>query len=116
VISTHHPGFAVGDHVYGGFGVIRRALREYAPGGVDVFLDNVGGEILDAVLTRLARGARIVLSGGVSQYNAQQARGPANYVELIAARASMTGMFTPTTPTATPRPRPSSPGGCARAG
>jgi NADPH-dependent curcumin reductase CurA len=102
--------------VYGGFGVIRRALREYAPGGVDVFLDNVGGEILDAVLTRLARGARIVLSGGVSQYNAQQARGPANYLELIAARASMTGMFTPTTPTATPRPRPSSPGGCARAG
>ena len=81
-----------------------------------MFLDNVGGEILDAVLTRLARGARIVLSGGVSQYNAQQARGPANYLELIAARASMTGMFTPTTPTATPRPRPSSPGGCARAG
>ena len=41
-----------------------RALREHAPDGVDVFFDNVGGEILDAVLTRLARGARIVISGG----------------------------------------------------
>ncbi len=47
---------------------VGRALREHPPDGVDVFLDNVGGEILDAVLTRLARGARIVLSGGVSQY------------------------------------------------
>ena len=73
---------------------VRGALREYAPGGVDVFLDNVGGEILDAVLTRLARGARIVLSGGVSQYNAQQVRGPSNYLALIAARASMTGLIT----------------------
>jgi NADPH-dependent curcumin reductase len=74
---------------------VRSALREYAPGGVDVFFDNVGGEILDAVLTQLARRARIVLSGGVSQYNAQQARGPANYLKLIAARASMTGFLTP---------------------
>jgi NADPH-dependent curcumin reductase len=73
---------------------IRRALQEYAPDGVDVVFDNVGGEILDAVLTRLARGVRIVLSGGVSQYNAQQVRGPSNYLELIAARASMTGMLT----------------------
>ena len=37
---------------------VRRALREAAPDGVDVYFDNVGGEILDAVLTRLARGAR----------------------------------------------------------
>jgi hypothetical protein len=71
---------------------VRRALREHAPDRVDVFFDNVGGEILDAVLTRLARGARIVISGGVSQYNAQQMRGPANYLALIAARGSMTGM------------------------
>lgn len=51
-------------------------------------LTTVGREILDAVLTRLARGARIVLSGGVSQYNAEQVRGPSNYLALIAARAS----------------------------
>jgi hypothetical protein len=71
------------------------ALRDSAPDGVDVFFDNVGGDILDAVLTRLARGARIVLSGGVSQYNASETRGPANYLQLIAARASMTGMLAP---------------------
>jgi NADPH-dependent curcumin reductase len=71
---------------------VRTALREHAPNRVDVFFDNVGGEILDAVLTRLARGARIVISGGVSQYNAQQIRGPANYLALIPARGSMTGM------------------------
>jgi len=74
---------------------VARALPEYTPDRVDVFIDNVGGEILDAVLTRLARGARIVLSGGVSQYNAQRVSGPSNYLELIGARATMTGMITP---------------------
>ena len=71
------------------------ALRDLAPEGVNVFLDNVGGDVLDAVLTRLARGARIVLSGGVSQYGARQDRGPSSYLRLIGARASMTGMLTP---------------------
>src|SRR4029077_12695866 len=72
---------------------VRRALREHAPGGVDVYFDNVGGEILDAVLTRLARGARIVICGAVSQYNATEAvRGPSNYLSLLVFRASMTGM------------------------
>jgi NADPH-dependent curcumin reductase len=71
---------------------VRRALREHAPDRVDVYFDNVGGEILDAALTRLARGARIVICGGVSQYNAQQVQGPANYLALIAARGTMTGM------------------------
>jgi NADPH-dependent curcumin reductase CurA len=71
---------------------VRGALREHAPGRIDVFFDNVGGEILDAALTRLARGARIVICGGVSQYNAQEIRGPSNYLALIAARGSMIGM------------------------
>ncbi len=72
---------------------VRRALREAAPEGVDVYFDNVGGEILDAVLTRLARGARIVICGAVSQYNATEGvRGPSNYLSLLVARASMTGM------------------------
>ncbi len=72
---------------------VRRALREAAPDGVDVYFDNVGGEILDAVLTRLARGARIVICGAVSQYNATEGvRGPSNYLSLLVARASMTGM------------------------
>jgi len=72
---------------------LRKALREHAAGGVDVYLDNVGGDVLDAVLTRLARGARVIICGAVSQYNAEQVRGPANYLALLVARASMTGML-----------------------
>ncbi len=72
---------------------VRAVLREAAPDRVDVYFDNVGGEILDAVLTRLARGARIVICGAVSQYNSTEGvRGPANYLSLLVARASMTGM------------------------
>ena len=76
-------------------GDVARRMGELAPGGVDVFVDNVGGEILDAVLTHLARGARVVLSGVLSQYNADQPSGPSNYLELLRARASMTGFITP---------------------
>jgi len=72
---------------------VRKALGEHAPRGVDVYFDNVGGEILDAVLTRLARGARVVICGAISQYNETQVRGPANYMMLLVARASMTGML-----------------------
>jgi NADPH-dependent curcumin reductase len=71
---------------------VRAKLREHAPDGVDVYFDNVGGEMLEAVLARLARGARVVISGAVSQYNATQPpRGPANYMQLLVQRASMTG-------------------------
>src|SRR5271163_1140090 len=74
-------------------GEVPRALREHAPDGIDVYFDNVGGEILDAALTRLARGARIVICGAVSQYNSTEGvRGPANYLSLLVARASMIGM------------------------
>jgi NADPH-dependent curcumin reductase len=73
-------------------GELRSQLKEKAPDRVDVFFDNVGGEVLDQVLRRLARGARVVISGAVSQYNATEApRGPANYMQLLVMRASMTG-------------------------
>jgi NADPH-dependent curcumin reductase CurA len=72
---------------------VRRALREHTPDRIDVYFDNVGGEILDAALTRLARGARIVLCGGISQYNSQRPSGPSNYLAMIAARATMTGFL-----------------------
>jgi NADPH-dependent curcumin reductase CurA len=71
---------------------VRKALRKHAPDGVDVFFDNVGGQILDDVLTRLARGARVIICGAVSQYNETQVRGPANYLMLLVARATMAGM------------------------
>jgi hypothetical protein len=71
---------------------ISDALKQHCPDGIDVYFDNVGGEILDAVLKRLRLKARIVLCGGISQYNAgNEARGPANYLSLISARARMEG-------------------------
>jgi NADPH-dependent curcumin reductase len=74
-------------------GNVRKALREHAPRGVNVYFDNVGGETLDDVLTCLARGARVVICGAISQYNETQVRGPANYMMLLVARASMTGFL-----------------------
>jgi NADPH-dependent curcumin reductase CurA len=72
---------------------VRLGLRRHAPDRVDVYFDNVGGDVLDAVLTRLARGARVLLCGGISQYNAERPRGPANYLALIPARGSITGFL-----------------------
>ncbi len=72
---------------------VRKALRTHCPKGLDVYFDNVGGEILDAALANLARGARIVICGAISQYNASQGvKGPSNYLALLVSRASMTGM------------------------
>lgn len=68
-------------------------LKRECPKGIDVFFDNVGGEILDTVLTRIAFKARIVLCGAISQYNNKEAvRGPANYLSLLVNRARMEGM------------------------
>ena len=73
-------------------GDLRGQLREHTPDRIDVFFDNVGGEALEGALHRLARGARVVISGAVSQYNATEApRGPSNYMQLLVQRASMTG-------------------------
>jgi NADPH-dependent curcumin reductase CurA len=71
-----------------------RALRTCCPDGIDVYFDNVGGEILNAALARLARHARVVICGAVSQYNAREGiSGPANYMSLLVNRASMTGFM-----------------------
>jgi NADPH-dependent curcumin reductase len=71
---------------------VEAALRKHCPGGIDVCFDNVGGEILDAALANLARGARVVICGAISQYNSSDGfRGPSNYMSLLVNHASMTG-------------------------
>ncbi|MDF3934324.1 NADP-dependent oxidoreductase [Pseudomonas citronellolis] len=68
-------------------------LKRCCPNGIDVFFDNVGGDILDACLARLAPKARVVICGAISQYNNKQAvKGPANYLALLVNRARMEGM------------------------
>jgi NADPH-dependent curcumin reductase len=75
-------------------GDVRGGLREHCPDGVDVYFDNVGGEILELALARLTRHARVVICGAISQYNATEPpKGPANYLSLLVNRASMTGML-----------------------
>src|SRR5947209_3791155 len=75
-------------------GEFRDELRNHTPDGVDVFFDNVGGEILDLGLTRLARGARVAICGAISQYNnTAPAPGPSNYMMLLVARATMAGFL-----------------------
>jgi NADPH-dependent curcumin reductase CurA len=74
-------------------GAVREGLKTHCPKGVDIYFDNVGGEILDHVLGRLAPKARIVLCGAISQYNATAGmQGPKNYMALLVQRARMEGM------------------------
>ena len=68
-------------------------VKEECPRGIDVYFDNVGGEILDIALTRLRRHARVVICGAISQYNNKTAiKGPSNYLSLLVNRATMQGM------------------------
>lgn len=73
-------------------GDLKAQIKAYCPNGVDVFFDNVGGEILEAALTQIATRGRIVICGAISQYNATSAiQGPANYLALLVKRARMEG-------------------------
>lgn len=72
---------------------IKNGLRAACPKGVDVYFDNVGGEILDHVLTQIRYKARIVICGAISQYNnTTPVKGPSNYLSLLVNRARMEGM------------------------
>jgi NADPH-dependent curcumin reductase CurA len=73
---------------------VQDGLGRTCPDGVDVYFDNVGGEILDTVLTRINLHARIVICGAISQYNNTIApKGPANYLSLLINRARMEGII-----------------------
>ena len=72
---------------------VKKALKQACPDGVDVFYDNVGGDILDDVLTQINLHARIVICGAISQYNNTTAvKGPSNYLSLLVNRARMEGI------------------------
>lgn len=72
---------------------VYRALKTKCPKGIDVYFDNVGGDILDAALTQLRMHARIVICGAISQYNnSGKIKGPSNYLALLVTRSTMQGM------------------------
>ena len=72
---------------------VTKAIKNYCPKGIDVFFDNVGGDILDSALIFLRKNARVVICGAISQYNSsEKISGPKNYLSLLVNRASMQGM------------------------
>jgi hypothetical protein len=74
-------------------GSVKDGLKQHCPDGVDIYFDNVGGDILDTVLTRINKKARIIICGAISQYNNTTAvNGPKNYLALLVNRARMEGM------------------------
>ncbi len=73
-------------------GSVYRSLQQHSPKGVDVYFDNVGGEMLEAALALLARNGRIIICGAISQYNATiPPKGPSNYLSLLVNHGTMTG-------------------------
>ena len=71
---------------------VEARLKEVAPDGVDVFFDNVGGAILDAVLDNISEGARVVICGAISQYDDNSnVYGPKRYLRLAERNARMEG-------------------------
>jgi NADPH-dependent curcumin reductase CurA len=71
---------------------VAQALAQHCPKGIDVYFDNVGGEILDIALSLLVRRARVIICGAISQYNSQTAiEGPRNYLSLLVNHALMEG-------------------------
>ncbi|MBX7221120.1 MAG: NADP-dependent oxidoreductase [Blastocatellia bacterium] len=73
---------------------VAKALKTHCPNGIDIYFDNVGGEILDTVLGQINLKARIVLCGLISQYNATEpVPGPYNFVQLLMKRARIEGFI-----------------------
>ena len=72
---------------------VGKALRQHCPNGIDIYFDNVGGEILDTVLTQINKFARIPLCGAISQYNATESYAPKNYLSLLVNSAKLEGFI-----------------------
>ena len=73
---------------------VAAGVKEHCPDGINVYYDNVGGEILDIALARLANNARVVICGGISRYNLTgEIPGPKNYFNLVFRRSRMEGFI-----------------------
>jgi NADPH-dependent curcumin reductase CurA len=73
---------------------VLEALAAHCPKGIDIYFDNVGGDILDAALALLNHGARVAICGAISQYNSTAGiKGPSNYLSLLINAARMEGFL-----------------------
>lgn len=72
---------------------VSASLKQIAPNGINVYFDNIGGEILDTALLHLAQGARVVICGAIAQYNDSHFNGLKNYMKIVTARGSITGII-----------------------
>jgi NADPH-dependent curcumin reductase CurA len=71
---------------------VGQRLSALCPDGIDLFFDNVGGPVLDEVLARIARGARVVVCGAITRFSSEELPpGPRNYVNVIAQRGRIQG-------------------------
>ena len=78
---------------YGATGDLSAAIAEQFPDGLDVYFDNVGGEMLEAAIDNLALHARIAICGMISEYNQSDAPGPRNMWNLLVKRARIEGFL-----------------------
>ena len=74
-------------------GALREQLKEACPKGVDVYFDNVGGEILDALLARMNLFGRVVVCGSISDYNAVEPYRVRNWRAILVNRLRVQGMI-----------------------
>jgi NADPH-dependent curcumin reductase CurA len=73
---------------------VLKRMREEFPNGVDLYFDNVGGDILDAALLAMAERGRITMCGGISGYNAETPPpGPRNLMQIVIKRLSVKGFI-----------------------
>jgi hypothetical protein len=73
---------------------VKSEVARLCPKGIDIYYDNVGGEILDIALANIALNARVVICGGISRYNLTgEIPGPKNYFNLVFRRARMEGFI-----------------------
>lgn len=75
-------------------GSVRDQIKEHCPRGIDVIYDNVGGAILNDMLSQIATAARVVICGGISRYETGSLpAGPQNYFNLVFRRGTMAGFI-----------------------